>query len=312
LSGAVMAETILTGTSTCYGCSVACGRTIEITEGKYAMPETDGPEYESICALGTVLLIDNLEAVCHMEHLCDSAGLDTIDMGMVIGLATYLYDQGIISSRDTGGIELRWGDPDLAIRLIEMTIRREGFGELLAQGSLRLAQHDPRGLSAMGLVYATSPRGACHNQSDMYWVDMGRPIEALGIPTTDRFGIEGKAAITARHQDWRSLGNALIQCTLPNPPVQNVNEKALWLGEGIWNIKRALNLRLGWTRAQEKLPDLLMKPLGEGGTEGNVPDMEILLRDYYDRRGWDIRTGKPERQRLEALGMEDIAVDIHG
>jgi len=165
-----------------------------------------------------------------------------------------------------------------------------------------IAMHDPRGLSAMGLVYATSPRGACHNQSDMYWVDMGRPIEALGIPTTDRFGIEGKAAITARHQDWRSLGNALIQCTLPNPPVQNVigmlaaatgwdldNEKALWLGEGIWNIKRALNLRLGWTRAQEKLPDLLMKPLGEGGTEGNVPDMEILLRDYYDPRGRDWR-----------------------
>ena len=290
-----------------------------------------------------MLLIDNLEAVSHMDHLCDLAGMDTIDMGMVIGLVTYLYDQGIISSRDTGGIELRWGDPDLAIRLIEMTTKREGFGELLAQGSLRLAQHfgveelavqvngqavamhDPRGISAMGLVYATSPRGACHNQSDMYWVDMGRPIEALGIPTTDRFGIEGKSAITARHQDWRSLGNALIQCTLPNPPVRNVigmlaaatgwdldNEKALWLGEGIWNIKRALNLRLGWTRAHEKLPDLLMRPLAEGGTEGNVVDMEALLRDYYHHRGWDIRTGKPERQRLEALGMEDIAVDIHG
>ena len=343
LSGAVMAETILTGTSTCYGCPVACGRTIEITEGKYATPETDGPEYESICALGTVLLIDNLEAVSHMDYLCDSAGMDTIDMGMVIGLATYLYDQGSISSRDTGGIELRWGDPDLAIRLIEMTIRREGFGELLAQGSLRLARHfgveelavqvngqalamhDPRGMSAMGLVYATSPRGACHNQSDMYWVDMGRPIAALGIPTTDRFGIEGKAAITARHQDWRSLGNALIQCTLPNPPVQNVigmlaaatgwdldNEKALWLGEGIWNIKRALNLRLGWNRAREKLPNLVMQPLAEGGTEGNVPDMEILLRDYYHHRGWDMRTGKPERQRLEALGMEDIAADLYG
>lgn len=342
LSGAVMAETILTGTSTCYGCPVACGRTIEVTEGQYVLPETAGPEYETICALGTVLLIDSLEAVSYMGHLCDLAGMDTISTGMTIGLATYLYDQGIISSHDTGGIELRWGDPDLAIRLIEMTIRREGFGELLAQGSLRLARsfgaeelaiqvngqavamHDPRALSAMGLVYVTSPRGACHNQSDMYLIDMGRSIETLDIPTTDRFGTEGKAAITARHQDWRSLGNALIQCTLPNPPAQNVmgmlaaatgwdidNEKALWLGEGMWNVKRALNIRLGWSRAGEKLPKLLMQSLAEGGTEGNVPDMETLLRDYYHHRGWDMRTGKPGRERLQTLGMEDIAADLH-
>ena len=343
LSGAVMAETILTGTSTCYGCPVECGRTIEVTEGQYLLPETAGPEYETVCALGTVLLIDSLEAVSYMGHLCDSAGLDTISTGMTIGLALYLYDQEIISPHDTGGIELRWGDPDLAIHLIELTIRREGFGELLAQGSLRLARHfgveelaiqvngqavamhDPRALSAMGLVYATSPRGACHNQSDMYLVDMGRSLEALDIPTTDRFGIEGKAAITARHQDWRSLGNGLIQCTLPNPPVQNViamlaaatgwdldKEKALWLGEGIWNIKRALNLRLGWTRSREKLPKLLVQPLTEGGTEGNVPDMETLLHDYYHHRGWDMQTGKPGRERLIALGMEDVAVDLYG
>jgi len=342
LSGAVMAETILKGTHTCFGCPVACGRNIEIPTGKYRTPETAGPEYESICALGTVLLIDDLEAVSCMGRLCDSAGLDTIEMGMTIGLATHLYEQGVISSGDTGGIELRWGDADLAIRLIEMTIRREGFGELLGQGSLRLARHfgaeelavqvngqavamhDPRAMSAMGLVYATSPRGACHNQSDMYWVEVGRPIEALGIPTTGRFEVEGKAAITARHQDWRSLGNGLIMCALPNPPVQNVlgmlnaatgwevdGERALWLGEGMWNIKRALNLRLGWSRANEKLPKLLMQPLADGGTEGNVPDMETLLHDYYVSRGWDAETGKPEAARLEVLGMEDIAADLY-
>jgi aldehyde:ferredoxin oxidoreductase len=342
LSGAVMAETILTGTYACYGCPVACGRKIEIPTGKYKTPETAGPEYETVCALGTILLIHDLEAVSHMGHLCDSAGLDTIGMGMTIGLATYLYERGIISSDDTGGIELRWGDPDLAIRLIEMTIRREGFGALLAQGSLRLARHfdaeelaiqvngqsvamhDPRAVPAMGLVYATSPRGACHNQSDMYWVELGRPIEELGIPVTGRFEVEGKAAITARHQDWRSLGNALILCAFPYPPVQNVlglleaatgweldGERALWLGEGMWNIKRALNLRLGWNRADEKLPKLLMQPLAEGGSEGNVPDMETLLGEYYQHRGWDPLTGKPEAERLIALDMEDIAADLY-
>ena len=88
-------------------------------------------------------------------------------------------------------------------------------------------------------------------------------------------------------------------------------ERALWLGEGMWNLKRALNLRLGWKRADEKLPKLLLQPLAEGGSEGNVPDMETLLSEYYQHRGWDFRTGKPEAERLAALGMEDIAADLY-
>jgi aldehyde:ferredoxin oxidoreductase len=185
-----MAERMLVGTSGCYGCVVQCGRTVEIEEGRFRLEKTDGPEYESVGALGSLLLIDDLETVCYMNHLCNSQGLDTISMGSTLGLAHLLYDEGAITEADTGGIALRWADPEPVIRLIEETARREGFGDLLAEGSLALARryhseelaaqvnglevamHDPRASAGVAVSYLTSPRGACHNKSDAYWLDV--------------------------------------------------------------------------------------------------------------------------------------------
>ncbi len=341
LSGSTMDETILTGHSTCYACPIACGRKVEVKEGKYKLAETKGPEYETVAALGTMLLIDDLPAVSYLGHLCDAYGLDTISTGSTIAFAHHLFEGGVIGPAETGDLALRWSDPDTVTDLIGMIARREGFGDALAEGSRRLGQrygaeelaiqvnglelgmHDPRAFPAMGLVYATSPLGGSHNQGDMYWVESGRSLDELGIPMTDRFQADGKAQIVARHQDWRSFCNALIVCYFSNAPVQSyvdllaaatgwevTSDDILLAGERIWNLKRAYNNRLGLTRANDKLPKLLLQPLAEGGTQGHVPDLELMLQEYYEVRDWDPKTGKPSREKLEELGLGWAVEDL--
>jgi len=286
ISGGVMAETILVGVSGCFGCAAQCGRQVEIAEGPYRLEETDGPEYEAVAALGTLLLIDDLAAVCYLDHLCDAYGLDVISTGVTIALAHHLYEEEIISPKDTG-LKLRWGDPNPVVQLVKMIAKREGLGDLLAEGVLAVARefgieewaaqvqglevpmHDPRASAGVTLSYLTSPRGACHNKSDMYWVDVGRIIEEIGVGATDRFQEEGKAEIVARHQNWRSVCDALITCILMNVPVQRLvdmlNAATGWdvdleemttIGKRIFNLKRALNIKLGWRPEGEGLPPL--------------------------------------------------------
>ena len=334
LNGGYMADTILTGTSGCYGCVVGCGRKVATSEGRYTFPEIDGPEYETICALGTTLLIDDLAAISWLGHLCDGYGMDTMSAGSTIGFAHYLFHEGVIGPQDTGGLTLQWGDPDTVVKLLGQMARKEGFGALLSEGSRRLGQrfdaeelavqvkgmemafHDPRAFSSMALVYSTSPVGASHNHSDMYWVEVGRSVEELGIPFTDRLEDSGKGLLVARHQNWRSVTNALIMCIFSNAPAQyhadllnavtgrqETLNSLLHIGERIWNLKRAYNNRLGLTRADDRLPKLVLQPLPEGGTQGHVPDLERMLKEYYEVRNWDWDTGKPSRDKLEELGL---------
>jgi aldehyde:ferredoxin oxidoreductase len=151
-------------------------------------------------------------------------------------------------------------------------------------------------------------------------------VEDLNIIAIDRFQTEDKAANVARHQDWRCVTASLVQCVFPNPPVKNIVEmiaaatgyditldNALTWGERIWDLKRALNLKLGYNaRANEKMPELLLKALADGGTEGHVPQLEPMLREYYAVRDWDWDTGKPSRAKLNALGMAEIAKELWG
>ncbi|MFQ6100573.1 MAG: aldehyde ferredoxin oxidoreductase family protein [Anaerolineae bacterium] len=341
ISGTTLAETILTGVMACDGCVAACGRRVTISDGPYAHRDAKGPEYETMCALGPLLLNDDLAAITYLGDLCDRLGLDTISMGVTLAFALYLYDERIIGSRETGGLELGWGDPELAALLIERTARREGFGALLAEGSRALgrrfgvedlalqvngqevAMHDPRAFSGMALAYATSPRGACHNEPEYYLVETGMAREELGIPLLDRFQCEGKAIHVARLQDWRSVSNSLVVCLLAPvppadvPPLLNAAmgwdlglEDLLHIGERIWNLKRAFNCRLGLTRANDRLPRLFLEPLQEGGSAGSVPDLETMLAEYYEARGWDSETGKPTQETLERLDLTFAAGEL--
>jgi aldehyde:ferredoxin oxidoreductase len=336
LSGSMMADTILTRNRSCYRCAVACGR--ETALKRYGLAQADGPEYETIAAYGTLLLVDDLEAVAYAGHLCNSYGLDTISAGSTIAFVYYLFEQGIVRASDLDGLEPRWGDIEPALKLTEKMGRREGIGDLLAEGSrivgrhfgveelavqvngMEVAMHDPRAYVGQALTYATSPRSGCHMQGDMYMLDSGEIISELGQEAGEKGdNSPRKALMAARRQDWRCITNALIQCHLINPPLEHVLSMLSaatgqpWsagdlaaCGERIFNLKRLINLRLGYTPANDALPKLLLQPLAEGGAAGVTPDMGILLPAYYAARGWEPATGRPAADKLAALGLSDL------
>ena len=324
LSGVIMATRYQNRNTGCFRCTTACGR--ETRAPNYGVAKVDGPEYETLGALGTLAMVADLEAVIYAGHLCNLYGMDTISVGSTIALACEMFERGHLTSADTGGLEIRYGDAGMVIRLIEMIARREGFGSLLAEGSASLAEHfgapelavtvnrlevplhDPRAFHGMAVTYALSPRGACHMEGDMYGVDTGQsPVEELGIPAGERLeSSEEKGRIAARHQAWRNLYNALIICQFENPGAElltaALNHATGWclgaqdmlnLGKRIVTLKRLLNIRRGLTRANDRLPELLMKPLSSGGTKNTIPDLPTLLAGAYAEFGWDPQTGVP-------------------
>ena len=337
ISGAKMTETILVGRSACQGCVIACGRVVKLGD----KAKRKGPEHETMVGFGANLLNDNLEAIVDLGELCDRYGMDTISVSNTIGLAFHLFQQGLITTKDTGGLALKWGDVDAIEQLVRMIGSREGIGDIMAQGSrffgahfgaeeeavqvngLEVAYHDPRGVSGMALSYATSPRGACHNQSDYFFVDWGHTQEQIGIEYFSRHAQAEKAANVARHQDWRTMFNAIVMCIFanvePDVQVKLINaacglewtvDDMMKAGERAWNLKRAINNRMGLTRANDKLPKALLEPFPDGGSAGFVPDLEGMLSAYYKARGWDVETGKPSGEKLVELGLEDVAKDL--
>ena len=324
LSGVDLADKFLIQNTACHRCVIACGR--ETHSPTYNDAKVDGPEYETIGALGSLLMIFDLEAVIHAGHLCNLYGLDVISMGVTLGLACELFERGILTPADTGGLEIRYSDPEMVFHLIELTARRDGFGAVLAEGNSALAEragvpelsatvnrlevpmHDPRAYMGMAVTYALSPRGACHMQGDMFMLDLGQSnLGEVGLAPGERHDNSfEKGRTAARLQAWRNLYNSLILCQFENPGVQPllaaINAATGWglraedlitLGKRIVNIKRLLNIKLGLTREHDRLPELLLKPLKEGGTLGHVPDNPALLAGAYAEFGWDAETGHP-------------------
>jgi aldehyde:ferredoxin oxidoreductase len=340
LSGPTMNETLLSGVSTCHGCIIACGRKVKLEDGV----ERKGPEYETTIGFGPNLGLTDLEAITLMGERCDRLGMDTISFTNTLAMTCLLYQEGVLDKSDTGGEALAWGDSPLVLRMIESTARREGFGARLALGARKLAEeigraeysadvkglelpyHDPRGAYGVGLVYATSPRGACHNQSHYYLVEIGQTMESIGVEMLSRQEFERKPANVARHQDWISLLNSLVLCILANVPVSDtVNlmnhatgwdytvDQAILAGERIWNAKRMINHRMGATRQDDNLPAHVLTPLSDGGATGNVVPIEEMIVAYYEARGWDPSTGLPTRKTLSRVGLDKhLSLDYVG
>lgn len=337
ISGSTMTDSILKGTSACHGCVIACGRVVDLGDGI----KRKGPEYETVVTFGPNLLIEDLKEIVRLGELCDRLGMDSISTGDTIGLAFKLFEQGNITEKDADGLQLTWGNVATVRSLINKIARKEGIGKLMAEGSLHfgryfgagedavqvngleVACHDPRGVSGMALSYATSPRGACHNQSDYFFVDWGNIEPSIGIEYLDRQGGAEKSRNVAIHQDWRTVDNSLVMCIFaiipPELQTELINaacgyqwtvENMLRCGERGWNLKRAINNRFGLKRENDRLPKALLTPYETGGAAGFVPDIEGMLVKYYETRGWDPLSGRPSRERLEFLGLNEIARDL--
>jgi aldehyde:ferredoxin oxidoreductase len=333
ISGSAIADTILAGISACHGCVIACGRVVKLEDGK----KRKGPEYETLVGFGPNLLISDPAVITRLGELCDRYGMDTISTSNVIGLAFKLYEDGILTIQDCSGLRLEWGKAEVVEQLIHLIANRQGIGAYMAEGArsfgskfgaedeavqvngLEAAYHDPRGSSGMALVYATSPRGACHNQSDYFLVDIGQVENSLGMKYFSRLAGAEKAKNVVIHQDWRTVFNSGVICLFANLPPQMVLDlynaacgfnwqlsDLLKCGERGWNLKRVINNRLGLTRENDRLPKAFMKPFDEliGTSDGFVPDVQAMLEAYYEARGWDEVSGYPTERKLIELGLD--------
>lgn len=345
LTGAHLAEKSLVGVSACHACVIACGRVVRLSEPHeekradplFSSAKRKGPEYETMMGFGPNLCLNNLEFATRMGELCDRYGVDSISLSGTIGLAFQLFESGVINVRDTDGLILEWGNEEIVETLVHKACRKEGFGLYLAHGSralaraygcegeavqvngLELAYHDPRGASGMAIVYATSPRGACHNQSDYFLAEVGQIESSIGLESFDRHAGVEKVANIVKHQDWRTFFNSLVLCFFsnisPGTVLGLVNAACgfeweipdlLLAGERGWNLKRMINYRLGVRKHHDCLPKTILSPYQDAQLNGDafVPDFEAMLQAYYRVRGWDENTGFPTDEKLHSLGLE--------
>ena len=339
VSGRAMAESILTSNYHCGRCVINCGRTVKATGGPYDGMEIGGPEYETIGLLGSNLLIDDLPAIAKSNELCNRLGLDTISTGGVIGFAMEAFERGLITVKDTDGVDLTWGNENAVHTMIEKITRREGLGDILAEGvrsaadkiggtanefavhvkGLEPPAHDPRAKMTVAVGFATSNRGACHLQAFTHDFEEGEVIEDLGSPgLTDRFIPEGKAENVFRMQNLMSMFDSLTACKFGlfggltvRPLTELLNHVTGWdfnenefmkTGDRLYCLKRMYNVRLGVSRKDDNLPPRLLVHKRGGGTNA-LPPINVMLNEYYKYRGWD-EFGIPTRERLRELDLD--------
>ena len=347
LGGARMASTILKPhTGACHNCPIRCCRWVHIVEGRFAY-EGPGPEYETLGAFGSMLLIDDLEAVSWIGELCNKYGMDTISAGCTVAWAMEAYEKGALTKADTGGLELTWGNVDAVIRVVEQMGRVEGFGALLAQGSrnasrkvgkgseeyaiqvkgLEVPMHDPRCYFSLAVNYATGTRGACHVQGSSYVVELAVISPEAGLSHKQgRHDKKNKGLAAKVSQDLSAVYNSTAICMFAGMGVQPSHFGALLnittgmphnsftvlqAGERIINLQRAFACREGTSRKDDTLPKRLITPLPDGGSAGKAADLEFQLKEYYQVRQWD-ENGIPRREKLDALGLSQAARDLHG
>jgi len=340
ISGQAIVGRMLRRHRTCFSCPIHCWKEVEIEEGPHAGTVTRAPEYETAASLGALLMIDDPNYLATAEYLCNEYGIDVISAGVTIAWATEAFERGLLTEGDTDGLRLRWGDPEVVLELIERISRREGFGDLLAEGCRRASEaigrgseelamhvkgvevpmHDPRAFKGMGLQYATSNRGADHLQGTFFRIEQGERVPDLGIhERVDRFTTRGKAWMVAVMQDWHEVLDSVGLCkfvgiapghvaafyTLVTGIVKRVPDLRE-AGERIFNLKRMFNVEAGISREDDTLPKrFLREPLKEGGARGQVVELDVMLEEYYRHRGWDER-GVPTPETLARLRLAGI------
>jgi len=340
ICGEAMAKSILKKQWACYRCIIACGRHVTIN-GSDSEKEGAGPEYETCASLGSLCMNSDLNVIATGNDLCNRYGMDTITAGSVIAFAMECYERGLISSKETDGLALQWGDGVAIIQMLHKIGMNDGFGAVLSKGvreaskiigkgaesfalhvkGLEIPMHDPRAFKGLGLQYATSHRGACHLRGLVYHIEQGERIPDLGIHKRyQRFTSEDKPFPVIAVQNWHDVLDSLIMCKFavlpPGSVLSMLNMVTGWemklndlitVGERTYNLKRVFNLACGASRRDDTLPKrLLEEPLAEGGSKGEVVELEKMLDGYYSLRGWDVN-GVPTRQKLEELGLLDVA-----
>jgi aldehyde:ferredoxin oxidoreductase len=343
IGGERIKELFFERNDTCFGCPIACGKTLRLPESQDGL-RWKMPEYETLFSLGSMVENWDPASLLKLNALCDQWGLDTISMGVTLSFALECFEKGYLTPKDAGGRTLRFGDAGLLQELVEETGKRQGFGDALAEGSFRLAQrlgkeaadllycvkklevagHSPRALKGMSIGYATATRGGSHHDA--------RPtLQYAG--EFDRKNAQVVPSFAVRTQNFTALDDSLTQCRFASERgygglinenyAKMINAVTGWslnlgevekLGERIYNLERAFNCREGVSRKDDHLPFRTShQPIPSGPSRGMYSPPEefnSLLDEYYQMRGWD-KNGIPTAEKLKELGLDEVIKDLH-
>jgi aldehyde:ferredoxin oxidoreductase len=306
----------------CLWCPIRCKGVMKAGSGRDFTYEAGShkPEYETSAAFGMLLLNDNLESIVKANDICNRYGLDTISAGATVAFAVECYENGIISKEDTGGIELGWGKSQAIVTMTEKMARREGFGAVLADGVKRAAERIGKGAEKYA-IHAGGQELAMHDPKLM-------SIFATAYECDSAPGRHTSGAMDAMYSSIMRIMDTSGMCMLqwtsaPQMDMAKIISAALGrevsmqdlmkIGERISHIRQAFNAREGIDPQSRKMSSgrpVGVPPLGAGPTANVTVDAESMRANYFKGMGWDLKTGKPSRERLMALGLDDVAQDL--
>jgi aldehyde:ferredoxin oxidoreductase len=297
--------------SACLKCLMACGRKTRVLHGRHTGLEIEGPEYETIYAFGGLCMVNSIEEIAYLNDICDRLGMDTISAGNLCGFAIEAVKRGKIDH------DVDYGDVDAIASLLQQIARREGIGDILAQGirhasetwglediavhvkGLEPAGYDPRVLKGVGLGYATSDRGACHLRATFYKPELSGMI--------DPHSVENKAQLFVDFEDRLTLFDALILCRFyrdlyPWDELSSLiyittgkrttQEELKATASAISDVVRHFNIREGLTPEDDQLPERLHREFLKSGHHIKREELAFMRSEYYHLRGWD-ENGRP-------------------
>ena len=328
----------------CYQCPVGCEAVMKEGTGEYKYIEgTYRPEYETVAMFGANCLNNNLESIIKVNDICNRYGVDTISMGSTVAFAIDCFENGIINSKDTDGIELTWGNHRAIVAMTDKIVRREGIGAILADGVQASAKH----LGKSAEQYAIHIHGQevpAHHPifnpqfATNYAGDPTPGRHTLGseemhppgfMPPYDHESEKGRGPL---HKKGSNFQHALSCCGiclfvyLVIPTVELIPEfmsavtgwdfttdELIVTGERIANMRHAFNIREGLNQREFKVPDKILgrPPYKEGPLAGKTVDIDTLVNDYYTAMDWDTKTAKPSKNKLKELGLDDVAEAIY-
>lgn len=342
ITGERMYDEILVDRDNCTGCPIRCKRVVN-TEflGEGVEERYGGPEYETLAALGSLCMNNDLDSIALANQKCNAYGLDTISTGVTIAFAMEAAEKGVIDE------DIKWGDSEIIIELIEKISKREGIGDQLAKGIDSLADeldvdfdmqvkgqeipmHEPRGKSALAISYAASPRGANHMET-LHDTFKKHPqeMEEYFEGKPDRFDLETKPHYNFIYENVASFTNSLVYCAFHGwgayfhgagwlyPEIRGLVEATtgfdldledmITIGERNFNLLKILSAREGLTREDDRLRDRFFENLPRGASSDNKisqDGFEELIDEYYELRGWNY--DGPTKQKLKELEMDDV------
>ena len=342
VSGEYLAEHFTEKKVGCSGCSIACEQWGVVKEGKYKGARI-GLDYECLFAVGPNCGIGELPPIIRLVQLCDELGIDAMSTGVVVSWAMECYELGILSKEECDGLELNFGNDQAAVALVKKIGYREGIGDLLAEGVKRASErvgkgsehfamhvkglempgYDVRSLKTFAMGVAVCTRGPDHNRSLAYELDIKGVV--------DRFTAEpGRGRLAMEKEEFAAILDTMVICkflrncfddfyedvsriyTLTTG-IPMTAEELRTLGERVCNLKKAFNIREGWTKADDWLPPRVLEdPIPFGPSKGHYvkpEELRMMIDDYYQARGWTV-DGLIPKSKLIELGMEDIAEDI--